>query len=99
MSRHKRPTSKSTSSPLWPVAAIVIGLLLLAGAAWTLLGQSPKAAVEVTGQPSLKVDQATIDLGDQKLGATVQAAFTLTNVGDQPLRFTEAPYIEVVEGC
>ena len=33
------------------------------------------------------------------LGKTVQVDFKLTNVGDQPLTFTEAPYVEVVEGC
>jgi hypothetical protein len=29
----------------------------------------------------------------------VQVEYQLTNVGDKPLRFTQDPYIEVVEGC
>jgi hypothetical protein len=57
------------------------------------------AAIEVKGSPSLKVDQEKIDLGDVKLGKTVEVTFMLTNVGDQPLRFSKAPYIEVAEGC
>jgi hypothetical protein len=83
------------------VAAIVAGGLLLIFGALSLLGGSknPKAAIEVTGQPRLKVDQEVVDLGDIPLGTTVETAFLLTNVGDQPLRVTQPPYIEVVEGC
>jgi hypothetical protein len=55
--------------------------------------------VEVQGAPKLKLDQPKIDLGDVKLGQTVSASFTVSNVGDQPLKFSEAPYIEVIEGC
>ena len=99
MSRYKRASRKKTIRPLWPIVGVTLGLVLLVGAGWALLGQNPKAALEVTGRPSLKVDPTTIDLGNQTLGNTVQAEFRLTNVGDQPLRFTEAPYIEVVEGC
>ena len=55
--------------------------------------------VEVQGQPSLKVDNDQLDFGDVKLGQTVTAAFTLTNVGDQTLRITQEPYIQVLEGC
>ncbi len=54
---------------------------------------------EVTGAPKLRVDHETIDLGDVKLGDTVRVAFKLTNTGDQPLRFTGQPSVEVVEGC
>ena len=59
----------------------------------------PLAAIEVHGAPSLKADQEQIDLGNVSLGQTVQVSFRLTNVGDQPLRFSEKPYIEVVKGC
>jgi len=59
----------------------------------------PLAAIEVIGAPSLIADQEQVDLGEVKLGQTVKVSFRLTNVGDQPLRFSEQPYIEVVEGC
>ncbi len=54
---------------------------------------------EVTGAPKLSVDHEKIDLGNVKLGDTVRVAFKLTNTGDQPLRFTGQPSVEVVEGC
>ena len=55
--------------------------------------------IEVTGAPSLKVDQDTVSLGDINLGRTVNVSFLLTNVGDKPLKFSKAPYIEVKDGC
>ncbi len=64
--------------------------------AWQII---TKATIEVTGAPSLKVDQEEIDLGDMKFNQVADVSFQLTNVGDQTLRFTKDPYIEVVEGC
>ncbi len=58
-----------------------------------------KAAIQVSGSPSLKVDQEKVDLGNVKLGQTVEVKFMLTNVGDETLRFRKAPYIEVLQGC
>lgn len=77
------------------------GLLLILVAVWLVKTTQPtaKAAVDVKGAPSLKVDKDNVDLGKVQLGNTVDVAFTLTNVGDQPLKLSEAPYIEVVEGC
>ncbi len=54
---------------------------------------------EVIGQASLKTDKEVVDLGDVKLGQTVNVSFDLENVGDVPLRFTSVPTIEVKEGC
>jgi hypothetical protein len=47
----------------------------------------------------LKVDKEKVDLGDVKLGQTVMVSFQLTNLGDKTLKFTKAPYVEVLEGC
>ena len=46
-----------------------------------------------------EVDKEKVDLGDMKFNQLAQVSFQLTNVGDQTLRFTKDPYIEVVEGC
>jgi len=84
--------------PLWLVLG---GVGLVAVALFTFLGgnAAPKAPIEVAGAPSLKVDKDKVDLGNEKLGQTVQVSFELTNVGDQTLRFSKAPYVEVKEGC
>ena len=92
--------SKRTQYPwLFP---LIVGMVLAGLAFLVLRGKpaaQPLAAIEVHGAPSLKVDQEQIDMGDVKLGQMVEASFRLTNIGDQPLRFTKQPYIEVVEGC
>ena len=72
----------------------LIGLILLIGCA-----AAPAFTPEVTDAPRLKVDKDSIDLGDRNVGQSVDASFEITNVGDQPLRITEAPYIEVAAGC
>ena len=52
-----------------------------------------------SGTPSITVDQQTIDYGDVKFGVEKSFAIQVTNNGNGTLRFNEAPYIEVVEGC
>jgi hypothetical protein len=91
---HKRQTR-------WPLLLLMGGGILLVIVAVTALNKPPqsKAAIQVSGSPSLKVDQEKVDLGAVKLGRTVEVSFQLLNVGDQTLRFTKAPYIEVLEGC
>jgi hypothetical protein len=76
-----------------------LALLVLAFLAFQGGNSGTKAATEVNGAPNLKVDKEQVDLGDVRLGKTVEVTFQLTNVGDQALRFNEQPYIEVVEGC
>ena len=85
----------------WPLLILVGGGLLLIFVAISVLNKPSQAKVpiEVSGSPSLKVDKQKVDLGNIKLGRTVDVSFELTNVGDQTLRFAKAPYIEVVEGC
>ncbi len=100
-SKYKKLTKQPKQKSPWPLAALIIGgLLLIIGAVFAFSQSSkPKAMIEVNGSPSLRVDQEKVDLGNVKLGQTVQVSFELTNMGDQPLRFNEVPYIEVKEGC
>ena len=51
------------------------------------------------GTPSISVDKQKIDFGTQKFGTNMTFAVKITNTGSGTLRFTEQPYIEVVEGC
>ncbi len=93
-----QPRPKQSLLPIW---FALVGLVLIVIAAWALLGGSrqSKAAIEVQGAPRLKVDTAVIDRGNVRLGTLVRDEVRVTNVGDQPLRFTEAPYVEVRAGC
>ena len=92
---------KNRARKIWPFLIALGGIALIGLALWsTRRGDAtPVAAIEVQGAPSLKVDQEKVDLGDIRLGETVSASFTLTNVGDKPLRLTDQPYIEVAAGC
>jgi len=82
---------------------LALGGVFLMGAAFLLLrgnqNSQPLANIETHDTPSLKVDKEQVDLGKVALGQTVQVSFQVTNVGDQPLRFSAQPFVEVVEGC
>ena len=85
----------------WRLILLFGGALLLVIGAIFAFNRPPsqKAAIEVTGSPALKVDKEKVDLGNIKLGQTVEVKFQILNVGDQTLSFTKTPYVEVVEGC
>ncbi|MFH1970725.1 MAG: hypothetical protein ABIJ53_10460 [Verrucomicrobiota bacterium] len=106
MSRKSRKYRRQRRFPVFWVLAIG-GLLLVAGAillsrpggGTSGAGTATLAPIQVQGQASIRVDQQEINFGDVKFN--VQKTFTIivTNVGDKPLRFAQAPYIEIVEGC
>ncbi len=97
----QNPKKPKVQKRNWGPYLLGLGLVLLAGLAFFVLRKDapPKAEIEVTGAPSLKVDQEKIDLGVMKFNQPAEASFQLTNVGDQTLRFSEDPYIEIAEGC
>jgi len=105
MSKKSRKHRRQRRFPIFWVLAIG-GLLLVAGA--ILLsrpggtsggGTATLAPIQVQGQAAIRVDRQEINFGDVKLNVQKTFTITVTNVGDQPLRFAQAPYIEVVEGC
>ena len=99
--------SKKAAAPQKPRFPIWLPLIIIAGAALIVVALSggsnnPAGSTvkpQVSGGPALQVDQEKIDLGDVPLGQTVSAKFEITNVGDQPLRFTQKPYVQVAAGC
>ena len=97
----KKITKRKARKSPWPLVLLVGGgLLLIIGVVFAFNRPSnSKSTIEVTGAPSLQVDKEEVNLGDIKLGTTVEASFQITNVGDQTLRLAKAPYIEVKEGC
>jgi len=103
MSKSKSRRAASTARPpAWLGLGLMAGGLLVVGlVAWLAWPRpaNPATAIEVRGAPKLRVNAEVVDLGAVRLGKWVSATFTLTNVGDQPLRFSGDPFIEVVEGC
>lgn len=101
--KNKKYSKRRIQRPILPLLMLAAGGLVLILAAVFAFKQSgkpkPKAAIEVSGSPSLRADKETVDLGDIKLGQTVKVSFRLSNVGNQPLRFKSEPTIEVKEGC
>ena len=91
--------SRKTSTPL--LLSLASGLVLIGVIAFAIFANAPtpKAAIEVNGAPRLKVDKEKVELGDRKLGTDVEVTLAVTNIGDQPLRFVETPYVEIIEGC
>lgn len=97
--RNQRAAARSLS-PLWLAGGGALLLALAGLAVWLGFGaRATPAEIQVKGAPRLSVDREKVDLGDVRLGQTVEVTFEIANVGDQPLRFTQQPYIEVVEGC
>ena len=96
----KEKTNKKQSARWTPFLIGLGGALLLLLAFFSLRDRPVTSAeIETGGSPSLKVNQEMVDLGDMKFNQVAEVSFELTNVGDATLRFTEKPYIEVVEGC
>jgi len=108
-SNKKEKTNKtgkagSTSGKLnIPLILVGGGILLIVLAAGYIFATSRTSeagvAIEVSGAPALQVDKAQIDFGDVKVDTPVSATFEISNVGDQPLRFSKLPVVEVIEGC
>ncbi len=110
MSRNKskKPTKKRKATPSrFPAKRLPLLLAFLGGAiliiaAVALMREDetdPNFVPEVSGAPHLVVDKEYVDLGDIPINQVVRVEFELTNVGDRALRFTQAPYTELVEGC
>ncbi len=92
MSKKRRRQPQRKSFP-WLLAAL--GGILLVAAAFLFARQSGDGG----GTPSIAVDQQVIDYGDVKFGIEKTFAIKVTNTGGGTLRFKEAPYIQVLEGC
>jgi hypothetical protein len=91
----------SAAMKIWPAFLAIAGLALIGLAVIVIGGQVSGNFGELTGSgaPALQVDKEKVDLGDVKLGQPVSVSFKLTNAGTKPLRFSQEPYIQVVEGC
>jgi hypothetical protein len=97
----KKPYRQGRKKQSWPAILLLAGGVMLITGIFFGFGKpsQSKAAIMVTGAPSLKVNLDKVDLGNVKLDQAVDVKFMLTNVGDQTLRFSKTPYVEVVQGC
>ncbi len=77
----------------------VLALLAVAYVVFTVFVQPSQAAVKGVNGPHFQVNTDKIDLGDEPLGKTVQAAFKITNTGDGTLNLTPPQIATVLEGC
>lgn len=101
----KRSTARSHQSTrrhnLW-LPLVIVGSILVITVAALLFTQpepsQPGVPVEVSGSPRLSLDRKAIDFGDVPVNQMVRASFTLSNVGDESLRFSYSPIAQVVEG-
>lgn len=80
----------------YPWVLLAFGGVLIIAAIFLFAGQN---GGDGSGTPVIAVDQQRIDFGDQKFATNLTFAVKVTNTGDGTLRFKEAPYIEVLEGC
>lgn len=78
------------------IALVSGGVLLIAAALFFAFGSSGE---DSNGTPVLAVDQEVIDYGDVKFNTNLTFEIKVTNTGDGTLRFKEAPYLQVREGC
>jgi hypothetical protein len=76
----------------WPVIAAA-GALLLIVAAILLFSRRGN------GAPHIVADPEKIDFGQVKFNTNEPIQIKVTNTGSGVLRFTQAPTIEVLEGC
>ena len=86
----------------WPVLLIAGGVLLVVLAVFFLRSNDEPQTdfvPQVSGAPAISIEPAQIDMGAVQLGTPVRADFVVKNLGDKPLKFSEDPYIELVEGC
>jgi hypothetical protein len=89
----KKKYKKQRASFPWPLVAL--GGVLLLVAAFFLATRNGDGG----GTPALSVDQQRIDYGFVRFGESRSFSIKVTNTGNGALRFSEDPYIEVVEGC
>ena len=93
MSKKKfKKKGKQRSFP-WSVA--IFGGILFIVAAFVFASQNSDGG----GTPTISADQKKIDYGDVKFDTPKNFTIKVTNTGSGTLRFKEAPYIEVLEGC
>lgn len=97
MSKKIRKKKQQPRRKSFPWIPVVLAVVLISSVVFTFAN---RGSTKITGgTPAITVDQEKIDMGYIKLGQYRTINIKVTNTGDGVLRFTEDPYLEVVEGC
>jgi hypothetical protein len=99
MAKNNRKYGKQKQTRKFPWLLVVLGGGLLLLAAVLFANRLGGGGDTAGGTPKMAVDQNKIDYGYVKFGNNKQFTIKVTNDGDGNLRFTEKPYVEVLEGC
>ena len=94
--KNQKRKQKEKQSKRLVIGLVSGGILLIAAALFLAFGGSSN---DDGGTPVISVEQELIDYGDVKLSTEISFEIEVTNEGDGTLRFSEAPYIEVRDGC
>ena len=107
--KSRRSQRKSNNNMQWIIGGLVGGVMLIIAALALGVFQGEDSASqkpfdanfepEVTGAPSVAVDQEVVNYGDVKLGTTVNSIINVRNLGDEPLEILGEPRVELLEGC
>ncbi len=99
MTRHNR-RKQSRGGFAWPLLAFGAVLLVVAVVLFATSRNGTAASMTTaTGSPKIAVEPSKIDYGYVKFGNDETFKIKVTNTGTGALRFTDTPYIEVLEGC
>lgn len=107
-----KPQPKQATRPVWLAAALLAlaGIALVSALIWlaqrndlssaqTSPAQPASGDPTVVNGPRISIDQDRFDYGDVKLGATIETAVLVKNIGDHVLELDPDPVVEVIEGC
>ena len=86
----------------WPLFAFGGILLILAAFLFATRGGGTAegaGSVDTGGTPRIAVEPQKIDYGYVKFGNDETFKIKVTNSGGGALRFSDQPYVEVLEGC
>jgi hypothetical protein len=97
MSKKTRKKRLQQRRKHFPWVQAIVAVVLILGTVLTLANRTNTTITG--GTPAISVDQEKVDMGYIKLGNYRTINIKVTNTGDGVLRFTEDPYLQVVEGC
>jgi hypothetical protein len=93
-------TSHRGSRSMISLVLVTLGVVIAALAIFfAVRNANPPRRGAAPGAPKIAADKYKIDFGSQHFNHTVTAEFTLTNTGSGSLKISQAPSVEVKEGC